>query len=257
MKPRYVEHMYWVSTVGCSAQHVLGAGNRRRNRSYNIAFKQGDVRNVNKEVYGEFDVIYCLGLLYHLHYPVVFDVLNNIFKICNKAVIIDTNISLRPTCYVSYNGMTYEGHINYEHGKDDPDSLVKARLAHSLTKEPSFLFTRQSLYCALYEMGFSSVYECYVPLEVSKPQFRITMAAMKSSKVKISSYPWLNDMTEEEISKLMLELGPWKDPWQIAPVESSPSRNIMSWSPKVVLKKCVKVILNKLGYEIHRINPST
>src|SRR4051812_24516142 len=39
----------------------------------NIDFFQDDVRNLRVEKYGEFDVVLCLGILYHLDVPDVFD----------------------------------------------------------------------------------------------------------------------------------------------------------------------------------------
>jgi tRNA (mo5U34)-methyltransferase len=48
--------------AACAKRHGLG----------NVQFVQGDVRRLSRQTYGPFDVIYFLGLMYHLDAPDVF-----------------------------------------------------------------------------------------------------------------------------------------------------------------------------------------
>jgi len=52
-------------------------------------------------------------------------------------------------------------------------------------------------------VGFTSVCECSVPLEACKPLNRITLIASKGERAKISSYPWVNDKTEDELAQIL------------------------------------------------------
>src|SRR6266853_3907717 len=48
----------------------------------NLDIVQDDVRNLSKEKYGSFDVVLCLGILYHLEVPDVFKFIENIATVC-------------------------------------------------------------------------------------------------------------------------------------------------------------------------------
>jgi len=49
---------------------------------HNIEFVQSDVRGLTRERYGGFDVVLCLGILYHLEAPDVFSFLESISDVC-------------------------------------------------------------------------------------------------------------------------------------------------------------------------------
>src|SRR6266849_4294939 len=59
----------------------------------NLEFTQDDVRNLTVEKYGHFDVVLCLGLLYHLDTPDVFRFVENLGQVCRKICIVDTRIA--------------------------------------------------------------------------------------------------------------------------------------------------------------------
>ena len=58
--------------AACAERHGLDA----------VRFVQEDVRRVTREAFGSFDVVYFLGLLYHLDAPDVFSVLENVQGLC-------------------------------------------------------------------------------------------------------------------------------------------------------------------------------
>ena len=63
---------------------------------------QDDVRNLSKNKYGEFDVVLCLGILYHLDVPDVFAFLEQIADVCRDIAVIDTRVAFGPTASYIY-----------------------------------------------------------------------------------------------------------------------------------------------------------
>lgn len=167
----------------------------------NVNFIVDDVRNLTFEKYGTFDVVYLLGLLYHLDEPEIFDILKNIYSVCGELLIIDTAIALSTPITLVHEKKEYYGvkYIEHEEG-DSEDLMINKRIMASIGNNKSFAFSKKSLIKYLNELGFNTVLECYAPIENNKTESRITLVAIKSEKEKIASYPWLNDMTEKEIS---------------------------------------------------------
>jgi hypothetical protein len=155
----------------------------------NLDICQDDVRNLSKTKYGSFDVVLCLGILYHLDAPDVFSFIESIGEVCEDIAIIDTRIALGPTESFTYKGTTYWGHRIREHNPaDTPAEKIKKYWA-SLDNPTSFNISRTSLYCMLSRVGFTSVYECYIPPEPAKPIDRITLLAIKGSRRKVLNSP--------------------------------------------------------------------
>jgi len=169
---------------------------------HNVNFVVDDVRNVTFEKYGTFDVVYLLGLLYHLDEPEVFDILKNIYSVCGELLIIDTTIGLSTPLTVKYEGQEYFGVKYTEHMESDNDELmINKRIMASIGNKESFLPSKKSLIRFLDTLGFSSVLECYTPFEHNKPESRITLVAIKGKKENIASYPWINGIREDDLAK--------------------------------------------------------
>jgi 2-polyprenyl-3-methyl-5-hydroxy-6-metoxy-1,4-benzoquinol methylase len=66
-----------------------GAACAERHGLTNVRFIQEDVRQITREVVGSFDVVYLLGLFYHLDAPDVFAVLENLYGLCTGMLIIE------------------------------------------------------------------------------------------------------------------------------------------------------------------------
>jgi SAM-dependent methyltransferase len=163
----------------------------------NLDLIQDDVRNLSKEKYGDFDVVLCLGILYHLDAPDVFPFLERIGEVCQDIAIIDTSIALGPTTSFAYKGVTYWGHKVKEHNSDDtPEEKIKRYWA-SLDNVSSFHLSKSSLYCMLSRVGFTSVYECYIPPEPTKPINRITLLAIKGGQQEMMNSPLMNEYSIE------------------------------------------------------------
>ena len=182
-----------------------GASAAQRLGLTNLQFEQNDVRRVNITSHGEFDIIYFLGILYHLDVPDAFHVLENIYEMCRGLLIIDTHVCLSPQIDVQYKAHTYRGSRWREHDDDDPEQVRRSRLLSSLDNTFSFQFTKDSIVRLLVNIGFTSVFECYAPLEPSKPDDRVTLVATKETHVRLSSYPWVNDKTEKDIELTLVQ----------------------------------------------------
>jgi len=160
----------------------------------NVAFVQDDVRNLSRDKYGSFDVVLCLGILYHLDVPDVFQFIERIGEVCDDIAIIDTLIAPGPTLSFTYDGTRYWGNRLSEGHKssDSPEDKIKRYWA-SLDNVTSFLLSRTSLYCMLGRVGFTSVYECYIPPEPAKPIDRITLLAIKGRRQRIINSPLMEE----------------------------------------------------------------
>lgn len=163
----------------------------------NLTLFRDDVRNLSVAKYGSFDVVLCLGILYHIDLPDIFFFLEKIADVCGHLLIIDTHVSVRPEKSYSYKGKQYWGRMAWEH---DEDSTLLERSQHlwkSLDNPKSFWFTAPSLYNVLAEIGFTSVFECHNPPEVKKPRDRVTLAAIKGQRQRLISCPLMHDAAGE------------------------------------------------------------
>jgi SAM-dependent methyltransferase len=210
----------------------------------NLCFEQNDIRNVNIGSYGTVDVVLFLGILYHLDQRDVFPVLRNIYEMCNQFVVIDTHVALHGQVKLEHDGRNYEGKHVREHADDDPEGVRRSRLLASLDNPLSFWFTKESLFRLLNDVGFSSVCECNVPLEPFKPENRTTIIAAKGELVCVSSYPWVNNKTENEIENLLAD-----DLKQASRLEFRAEK---SWVAQLA-KSMVNAALRNFGLEIRRI----
>jgi len=209
----------------------------------NLRFEQADIRNINVGSHCGFDVVLFLGILYHLDHHDVFSVLPNIYEICEQFVVIDTNIALRGKFQIQHNGQSYEGKHVREHADDDPEEVRRSRLLSSLDNPLSFWFTKESLLRLLKDVGFTSVCECKVPFEPFKPESRITIIASKGQPVRVSSYPWVNDKTEDEIRLLLA-----------SSEKAVPRKTEATLSGvKQFAKAAVNAILHRFGLELRRM----
>lgn len=220
----------------------------------NVRFQIGDVRKLPMENLGQFHIVLFLGLLYHLDLPDAVDVLSEVSRACTDLMILDTHVALQSEGNFAYRGKEYAGRKVREHADTDSEEIKLRRLAASLDNVFSFFFTKDTLYKLLHDCGFTTVMECHVPLEPTKTEDRVTLVAIKGAKAKISSYPWINAMSEAQIEKRMVELGSWKDRWREDPKPMDhpfPGPKSL-FSPKRLLGRAVKGSFEMLGYEIRR-----
>lgn len=168
-----------------------------------LRFEQADIRSISVDAHGRFDVIYVLGILYHLDIDDAFTLLKTVYSMCKLFVVIDTSIIEDDAIQVPYAGGICEGLRVREHEDNDPAAVREGRPLASIDNTFSFLFTKRSLIRALRDVGFTSIFECYAPLEPTRPSRRVTFVAVKGVGAGVSTYPWINDKSEEEISSFL------------------------------------------------------
>jgi hypothetical protein len=175
------------------AQEALGLGN--------ITFVQDDVRNLSVEKYGRFDVVLCLGILYHLDAPDVFQFVERVSEVCQRLAVIDTHVGICANKSQTYRGQEYHGWSYTEH---PPESTTEDRLKSlraSLDNEKSFWLTRPSLFNLLSRAGFTSVYTCQNPAVLTQWLDRDTLVAVKGARQELFSTPAVNSLPD----------GPWPE----------------------------------------------
>lgn len=163
----------------------------------NITFVQDDVRNLSVEKYGRFDVVLCLGILYHLDAPDVFHFVERISDVCQRLTVLDTHVGIRANKSHTYQGQEYHGWSYTEHL---PESTTEERLKSlraSLDNEKSFWLTRPSLFNLLSRAGFTSVYTCQNPSVLTQWLNRDTLVAVKGVRQELFSTPIVNSLPDE------------------------------------------------------------
>jgi len=169
----------------------------------NLELIHDDVRNLNRERFGRYDVILVFGILYHLDAPDVMEFTRNIYDSCDRVAVIDTNFSLEPKESYTWGGNVYWGTYWNEHRRGSTDKEQLDALWASIGNQRSFVLTRASLCNLLCHVGFTSVYECSNPYEYHNPNWplaaendrhvihrdRATFVAIKGQHQRVMSSP--------------------------------------------------------------------
>jgi 2-polyprenyl-3-methyl-5-hydroxy-6-metoxy-1,4-benzoquinol methylase len=207
--------------------------------------RQDDVRNLSRESYGEFDVVICSGILYHLDQPDIFHFIEHVAEVCKPGgmTIVDTQISLQPRVSFTHRGRTYSGCYYFEH---PPDATEAARLLQrwaSIDNVRSAWLTRPSLYNLLHEVGFTSGLEVHTPSMTNLPQDRIMLVCVKGQPVEILSEP---GMTAEA-------LDPWPEHLPFQAMEPNDPKAQLKGRLKSLLPKFIRRPLGQLKQSLRRL----
>ena len=146
----------------------------------NVEFHTDDIRNVNRETYGEFDIIVCSGILYHLDAPDVFEVVRDLAAMCTRVFIVDTTTSPRRPRSFEFEGNEYFGRYVVEHNEGDDDKTKMDRPWASADNEKSFILTRPSLINIMARSGISCVSELKMPFKYKEGFHRTTFYGFPS-----------------------------------------------------------------------------
>jgi SAM-dependent methyltransferase len=174
---------------------------------HNLDFRQDDVRNISLESYGRFDAIICSGILYHLPAADAIKLIKTMFEMVDRVVVIDTHVSLASDTRFSFQGDEYWGSTYQEYPEDYPPDAIAKNLWASANNPTSFWFTRPSLVNLLNKAGFSSIYECFVPVHFIPAdmnfersgiafQDRCTFVALKGAPCNVTTSPITNDIQQ-------------------------------------------------------------
>lgn len=156
----------------------------------NVEFITDDVRNLSPEKYGQFDVVFCSGILYHLAGADACRFLASVTKVCKRLTILDTQVGLKPDHSIRWEGHSYSGFVFREHAPEDTPEVKASKKWASLENETSFWFTKSSLLNLLRDVGFTSAFEILSP-NVFDYSDRLTFAAIIGERQTSSMSPEL------------------------------------------------------------------
>jgi hypothetical protein len=158
------------------------------------------VRELDPERMGTFDVVLCLGVLYHLDVPAAFELIERVAELTRRLAVIETQISLTRREQVSYHGRAYWGRW-YAEGNTPGASVGNER---------SFWLTCPSLLNALADAGFTSVTECLTPVIPDLAAYRdhVTLVGVKGKAAVPVSVPGLEAGGEQWPERLPLVAHP-------------------------------------------------
>ena len=148
-----------------------------------VDFRLADVRDLDRGSHGEFDVVLCLGILYHLDAPDVFTFVERMAAVCTRVLVIDTHVALDAPETRTHDGWVYRGRTVAEHSPESSEGERLEALWSSLDNPKAFVPTRSSLLSLLARAGFTSVAEVHVPAEPEKTLDRITLVGLKGTAV--------------------------------------------------------------------------
>jgi methyltransferase family protein len=153
----------------------------------NCSFLEDDVRNLSKHKHGSFDVVLCLGILYHLAASDGVELLGRIYDVCQRAVIIDTHVALFGEEQVTIGAEVFSGRSYCEFPSNTPPERKQRALASSLDNDSSFWMTEESLCRCLKAVGFSSIMKVVIPPIPLNVNDRVTLVALKGNPVQLLS----------------------------------------------------------------------
>ena len=150
---------------------------------------EGDVRDLRALVAGPFDVVLCLGVLYHLDHPDVFRLVRAVAELTASFAVFETQVSLTRAREVTDDGTAYWG-------RDHAEDPWSAGAAVGTTR--SFWLTRPSLLRALGAAGFTSVTEAVHPAIPALAAFRdhVVLVAHRGTPVRVASMPEVNALPD-------------------------------------------------------------
>jgi 2-polyprenyl-3-methyl-5-hydroxy-6-metoxy-1,4-benzoquinol methylase len=161
-----------------------------------LKFYQDDVRQFSKEKYGEFDVILCCGILYHLREREAIRLVHRIYEACRAFVILDTQFSVAAKVTVAHDGKTYAGRVYQEHYANKSQAAIAQDVYASLDNMESFWFTVPSLLNLFADAGFSSAHQIANP-KAHDFDDRIAILAIRNERQDLLALPELNVLTPD------------------------------------------------------------
>jgi SAM-dependent methyltransferase len=182
----------------------------------NARFFQDDVRNLSKAKYGTFDVVVCAGILYHLNAPDVFTFMESMAEVCTGFAVIDTHTAAAPEASCTYKGRTYQGWNFREFQAGPTPHEIERSIWASSGNTESFWPTPSSLFRALADVGFSSIYQCHYPSVNDGSSDRMTVAATKNPRQNLIANPQPPEILHEPYPGQALPLSPAQQAYQEA-----------------------------------------
>ena len=190
---------------------------------------ESDVRELSVETHGEFDVVLCLGLLYHLDGESAVRLIRTIGAMTRRLALVDTLVSLTPKREITVDGRTYSGRLirEFDPGASKDEQM---RLSRSSIGNPeSFWLTRPSLFNLMVDAGFTSVLDLRMPRfaqtadRVELVGFRGTprtlLSAPGGDKLDVERWPEREEQPVHDMATWRGELKRLVGPYTPAPVK--------------------------------------
>jgi SAM-dependent methyltransferase len=152
-----------------NAQEIRALRGDRGIRKSQLEVLVADVRSLEWDVLGQFDVVVCSGLLYHLPLEDALALARRMHAACRHMAVIDTEVAWGPLVEeAGYAGLRF---------KERPGRLS------ALDDKDSFWLTRASLHALLYDAGFASSWELGSPGQPRR-ETRATVVAYVGKRVE-------------------------------------------------------------------------
>ena len=156
------------------AAEALGLGN--------VTFRLADVRQLAELDLGRFDVVLCLGILYHLRPEEAVALIEACARICDDLMVVRSTIAISDNLRTVVGGHAYSGRTHQEN---------PANLGMSLDAHESVFPSRGTVIDLLNEVGFTSSFEVRHPVvpELELLLDSVTIAAVRGRPVSYRSMP--------------------------------------------------------------------
>jgi SAM-dependent methyltransferase len=153
-----------------------------------LGIVRGDVRSLSAEAHGRFDLVLCLGLLYHLEGIAAVRLVHAIAEMTRRLVVFETHVALAPRSSITVDDRIYWGRPIREFDPGAPLEMQERLSRSALGNAESFWLTRASLFNLLTDAGFTSVAELHVP-RFRKSLDHVTLVAFMGMPCAVVSAP--------------------------------------------------------------------
>lgn len=156
---------------------------RRAKRSLgleNLEVAHQDVRELSTD--RQYDVVLCLGLLYHLDGPSAVKLCHDMAKITRGIAVVDTSIALRGNQRLEADGRVYAGRLVREFDRGASRKEQEELSWSAIGNPESFWLTRSSLFNLLSDAGFTSVFELRMP-HYHAPRNRVALLCFRGERI--------------------------------------------------------------------------
>jgi SAM-dependent methyltransferase len=151
-----------------------------------LAILKGDVRDLDPEDVGDFDIVLCLGILCHMNRASLVPFVRNLYSLTRRVLILDTHVALHPDTRLSDGRREYLGAYCPPHSDRMSEDQRDLGPRVSPAREHSFLLSDASLRNLLADVGFASSFDCQNPY-CRMDLDRRTIAACKSDRLWMMS----------------------------------------------------------------------
>lgn len=185
----FARHGAEVVAVDVREEHLRRAEFLAEATGASLRTVRADVRELDLAALGEFDLVLCLGLHYHLDTPDLFDFFETLAHLCRGALVLYGNFSLAPREAREHGGKRYHGASVFEHPEGSPESERRRLGLASAGNPSSFWLTKPSLINLLADSGFTSVCEQLFPRGETWHADRVTLLAFRGAEPEVHAMP--------------------------------------------------------------------